>query len=170
MDVIEQYLRKIILRNLILKIGGKMKFNHRSVPSTLFLFYIVIFGFNAVAWADEIVVIANKDVPTEHLTAEAIKKIFLGDTINWEANEGIVVVLLRDETVHKAFIKQYIKRTPTQFENVWRRNLFTGKGARSVRINNMDDLIQFVATTKGAIGYIPADANLPDDVKKISIE
>ena len=136
----------------------------------LFCLAIMLFIAFDVSAEVPIAIIANKDVPTDHLTAEAIKKIFLGDTINWEANEGIIVVLLRDETIHKAFIKQYIKRTPTQFENVWRRNLFTGKGARSKRVDSIDDLIQYVATTKSAIGYIPADTSLPDDVKKISIE
>ncbi|MBU0995790.1 MAG: substrate-binding domain-containing protein [Proteobacteria bacterium] len=136
----------------------------------LFCLAIMLFTAFDVLGEAQIAIIANKDVPADHLTPEAIKKIFLGDTTNWNANEGIIVVLSKDETVQGAFIKQYIKRTPYQFENVWRRNLFTGKGARSIRISNMEDLIQFVATTKGAIGYVPADTNLPSNVKIIGKE
>ena len=121
---------------------------------------------NALA-EEAVVVIANKDVPSEKLTPDKIKKIFLGEVMNWENNEVITVVLLGDETVHKEFIHKYIKRTPAQFLNVWRRNLFTGKGAMPTQMDNIDDLIKYVANTKGAIGYVPADANLTGNVKII---
>lgn len=141
-----------------------------NIVVLLFCWTLLLSTAAAFSEQEGIVIIANKDVSAEKLTEDAIRKIFLGDILNWDNNEVIMVVLSGDDTIHNQFIAKYIKRTPVQFQNVWRRNLFTGKGALPPKFNNIDDLIKHVATTKGAIGYAPADAKLTSDVKIIGKE
>jgi len=119
------------------------------------------------AYAGDVVVIANKDVPSDKLGQDTIKKIFLGNIINWDNNEVIMVVLSGDNEIHDAFLKKYIKRTSSQFQNVWRQNLFTGKGAMSTKMKTDDEIVDYIAKTKGSIGYVSSEINLPGDVKPI---
>lgn len=142
----------------------------RGAPKLLIVCLCVYAGsffLWAAAAAQDVVVIANREAPSDTLAPDAVKKIFLGDIINWENNEVIMVALLEENAIHEAFLKKYIKRTASQFENVWRRNLFTGKGAMSKKFKSVDEIVAYVQQTKGAIGYAPAETNLPADVKVV---
>lgn len=141
-----------------------------NIVVLLFCWTVLLSNNAAFSEQKQIVIIANKDVPTEKLTEDTLQKIFLGGIRNWNNNEVIMVVLSGDETIHNQFIAKYIKRTALQFQYVWRRNLFTGKGALPPKFKNIDDLIKHVATTKGAISYAPTDAKLTSDVKIIGKE
>lgn len=120
------------------------------------------------ASAGEIMIIANPSVPAESIDPESIKNIFLGKIAKWENNERVTIVVSKNSEVHKKFLDQYIKRTRSQFSNVWRQNLFTGKGKQPVKVNSMEKLVDYVSNTKGAIGYISSDATLPADVKVLA--
>lgn len=142
----------------------------RGAPKLLMVCLVVYVGISlswSTAAAQDVVVIANKDAPSDILEPDAIKKIFLGDIINWENNDVIMVALLEEKEIHEAFLKKYIKRTSSQFENVWRRNLFTGKGAMSMKLKSADEIVGYVQKTKGAIGYVPSETTLPADVKVV---
>ncbi|MBU0991887.1 MAG: substrate-binding domain-containing protein [Proteobacteria bacterium] len=124
-----------------------------------------MFAIMHEAYAGEVVIIANKDAPTDNLDQDAIKKIFLGNIINWENNEVIMVVLSGDKEIHDAFLKKYIKRTSSQFQNVWRQNLFTGKGAMSKTLKDSNAVVDYISNTQGSIGYVSSETSLPDAVK-----
>ena len=137
----------------------------KSVSMLCLVWCIVMSGADSTANAAEVFVIANKEIPAESLDPDAIKKIFLGDVVNWDNNEVIMVVVTKEKEIHEAFLKKYIKRTESQFANVWRRNLFTGKGAMSKKVESGAEMVEYVAKTKGAIGYAASDTPLPADVK-----
>ena len=120
------------------------------------------------ALAGEVMVIANPSVPAENLDPTEIQNMFLGKTVQWKNNDMVTIVVSEKAEVHEMFLQKYIKRTNNQFNNVWRQNLFTGTGKQPVKVNSVEELIQYVAKTPGAIGYISSDAPLPKDVKVIS--
>ena len=120
------------------------------------------------ASAGEVMVIANPSVPAENLDPESVQNIFLGKTVQWKNNDMVTIVVSEKVEVHEMFLQKYIKRTNNQFNNVWRQNLFTGTGKQPVKANSLEELIQYVAKTPGAIGYISSDVPLPKDVKVIS--
>ncbi len=130
----------------------------------------LIFGFLMVPpelIAGEIIIIANPDVPTNVLYKKDIKKIFLGKMGKWQNNDKIIPVVLKDESMHKLFLKEYIKRTPSQFKMVWKRAMFTGKGKPPKKFKTEKDMIEYIAKTKGAIGYVTSGTSI-DKVKSIT--
>lgn len=135
----------------------------------VFMLYAVLtFGATAAAFAGDVLIIANTGVSEKNLSPDKIKGIFLGDIPKWGNNEMITLVVCDVEDMHRDFLQKYLKRTESQFRNVWRQNLFTGKGKQPIRTNSVDELIKSVSQISGAIGYIPSGKTLPSEVKVIS--
>lgn len=118
--------------------------------------------------AGDVMVIGNSGITEKSLDSEKIKEIFLGDIPKWGNNEMVTIVIVEQTEVHKDFLKKYIKRTESQFRNVWRQNLFTGKGKHPLKVDSFDELIEYVSKNQGAIGYVPPDITLPPGVKVLS--
>ncbi len=116
-------------------------------------------ALSAMAQA-EVTIIANPSVPIDTVTKDELKKIYMGKIVKWVGGEQINSVLLNVKDVHNEFVTKYIKKTPAQFDNYWRMMIFSGKGIRPQAFNNEQDLIEFVAKTKGAIGYVLSTGQL----------
>ena len=129
---------------------------------------VMVSGRISNAFAGDVMIIANKEVPAEHLGWEEVNGIFLGKIMRWSNDDRIIIVLHSNDDIHEAFLKKYVKRTATQFSNVWRQNMFTGKGRIPVEKNSDAELIDYVSKTKGAISYISSDVTLPPGIKVLA--
>ncbi len=116
----------------------------------------------------EVFFIANGSVDSSSLTRAQLKDIFLGVEVKWQNGQKIVLATLKGLPVHKTFLKEYIKKNPSQFKNYWRKMIFTGKGSLPQPLQSENELIAYVAGTRGAVGYISSSIR-PDSVKVISI-
>lgn len=124
-------------------------------------------GYTAAEEGPDIIVIANKDAPQKKLSMNEIQKIFTGKTTMWSSNEKIIIALLKDDQIHKAFLKKYVKRNASQFKNTWRQMVFTGKGDTPKKFATIEELITFVSGNRLAIGYITNSAS-DDKIRIIS--
>lgn len=113
-------------------------------------------------------VIVNQGVSVTSIPKGQVREIFLGRKVLWDNGEQIVVATLKDNEVHQSFVLQYVGKTPSQFTRWWRRRLFTGGGLPPLTFNTEKSLAQYVADTKGAIGYV---SKMPgkEDVKEVEI-
>lgn len=119
--------------------------------------------------AGEIVVIANKNVPESLLTKEEVKAIFLGEKTKWSNDNKVTFVVLKTEADQEKFMKDFVGKTPSQFNNFWKQQVFTGKGKIPQSFDDPKALADFVAKTDGAIAYISSDVPV-DNVKKIDVK
>ncbi len=120
---------------------------------------VIILGFFSNASADDVVIITNKSAPDSALEKKEIKKIYSGHKTKWSNNEAIILTILKDSDLHQKFLKEYVQKTPSQFQRTWRKMVFTGKGRQPIEMESLEKMIEFVSNTKGAIGYIPSDAS-----------
>ena len=67
-------------------------------------------------------------------------------------------VLLKAGSVHDAFVRQYTGKTAAGLENYYRSLVFTGKGAMPKMFATDAEVVAYVKSTKGAIGYVGAGA------------
>jgi ABC-type phosphate transport system substrate-binding protein len=116
---------------------------------------------------DGVVVIAHTSVPVDMLSQKEVRRIFLGRKTTWENKTTIRFATLKQGTVHEAFLRRYVKKTPRQFNNYWKKLIFTGKARASPTFDTPEDLIQYVAKTQGALGYAPSE-NVGADVRIVS--
>jgi ABC-type phosphate transport system substrate-binding protein len=141
------------------------------MKSKLFLFGLlcaVLCGgaFRALA-LDGAVVIANPGVSADSLTADALKGIYTGKTMYWQGGQSIVIVVLADKT--DAALEEVSGMDASHFKTFWQRLAFSGRGQQPKNVDDAASLVALVASTKGAIALVPADAVLTG-VKKIEIK
>jgi ABC-type phosphate transport system substrate-binding protein len=102
----------------------------------------------------EVVFVANEDVPVASLDSEDIKDIFTGRKISWENGDKIVFVVQERTDVSESFLQTYVRKNAYDYDIFWKKQVFTGKGQAPQSFSSEKDLLNFVAQTPGAIGYV----------------
>ncbi|MFZ5562532.1 MAG: hypothetical protein ACOZBW_00655 [Thermodesulfobacteriota bacterium] len=113
----------------------------------------VIWGLPGLSRADTVFVFANADVADGTLTQMEMQNIYLGKKDKWSDNRKINFAALNSGTCHDEFLKQHVARTDFQFQNYWKKQIFTGQGQPPKAFGSEADLIDYVSRTSGAIGY-----------------
>ena len=112
------------------------------------------------------VVIANSGVAADSLTTDGLKDIYTAKTKYWDGGQNIVIAVLPDKT--DAALQQASGMEASQFKTFWQRLAFSGRGQEPKSAGDVAGLVSLVASTKGAIAIVPAEAALTG-VKKIDI-
>ena len=115
-------------------------------------------GALPAAALEGVVVIANEGVPVGSLSATALKDIYNAKTAYWEDGQSVVIAVLANQT--DAALKEVSGMNASQFKTFWQRLMFSGRGQQPRTADDAAALVAFVASTKGAIALVPADAGL----------
>lgn len=110
-------------------------------------------------FAEGVLIITNSSVAPGIVDAEMVKNIYGGHLTKWPDNSKATLTVIETHPVHEEFLKTYMRKSESQFTSTWKKIMFTGKGRYPTRFDSVDQLIDFVSKTQGAIGYVPADAN-----------
>ena len=124
--------------------------------------------FVSISTAGEVIIIVNESIPVDSLNKDEVKNIYLGNITEWEDKKKIEVLVLKDTQLHELFLKTYVKRNASQFKNVWKRNLFTGKGNTPKEFESIEKLLTYISMTKGTIGYVPTGTPISDNIKVVA--
>ncbi len=123
---------------------------------------VMLFGGACVLWcgyarAEEIMLITHKGgANTVTMRKEDIKQIFLGQKTRWDDNSVIHFVVCTEEHSLLTFLKNYVKKTPIQYNNYWKKLVFSGKGIMPKMFDTPPKVLEFVSNTEGAISFISA--------------
>ncbi|MCP4346108.1 MAG: hypothetical protein GY795_11360 [Desulfobacterales bacterium] len=128
-----------------------------------------LFMVCTVANAEEILVIANPNVPSDSLDRGVISGIYHSRKTKWDNGNTILVAMLKKGVIHEKFARNIAGSTPAKLKNIWKKVIFTGTGRPPKIFRQESDMVRFVADTKGAIGYISASTP-HEGVKVISIK
>ena len=134
------------------------------------IFMFLLCALGCFLWTPvcaQVLIIANKSVPQESIDKKDVQKIFLGKMVKWPDNSSIYFGTCKTDA-HQEFLKLYLHRSSSQFRNYWRKMVFTGKGRKPKAFQSDEELVRFVSETKGAIGYVSAEAELKN-VKTIGV-
>ena len=123
----------------------------------------------SLLFAGEVIVVANKNVPEGQLTRDEVKAIFLGEKTKWSNDTKISFVVLKTPEDQEKFMRDYVGKSPSQFNNFWKQQIFTGKGKMPEAFDDVKAVLDYVAKTDGAIAYISSNAPA-DNVKKIEVK
>jgi ABC-type phosphate transport system substrate-binding protein len=120
---------------------------------------------------DGVLVIANQGVPVDGISAAALKDIYTGKTTYWPDGQSVKLAVLDDHMTGKtdvALEKVSGMDSTSHFKTFWQRMVFSGRGQQPRNANDAVALVAYVASTRGAIAIVPADAVLKG-VKKIEV-
>jgi ABC-type phosphate transport system substrate-binding protein len=132
-----------------------------------FIFFMVLLS-PILSLAGEVVVIVNGNVPASNLSSDDVKQIFLGNKTTWSNGDKIIFVVQDRTDAGDAFLKTYVRKSASQYDNYWKKQVFTGKGMAPLSFSSDQELVEFVAKTPGAIGYVSSGANT-ESTKTISV-
>jgi ABC-type phosphate transport system substrate-binding protein len=123
----------------------------------------------AVSAEIEFRIIVHPDVSGTHLPREALSAIFLRDEGLWADGQPVRPVdqSLRSP-VRAAFTEVVFEERMDAVQALWARRI--GQGVTPPMVKSSDeDVVAYVASTKGAIGYVSVDTSLPPTVRILSI-
>lgn len=143
-----------------------MKLSRLKGIISVFLGLLVsIAGMVSTVSANDVCIIANKNVPVNDITSDMLKDIFLGKKNTWDNGESINFVIMNSGESHNDFLKTYLQKSNAQFNNYWKKQVFTGQGSMPKALNSDKAMSDFVASMNGAIGYVSASS----DTKHVKI-
>lgn len=119
------------------------------------------------AKAEETIII-NANLPVANLSEDDLKDYYLGKKSSWPDGSKVVVVVLKEGPSHDDLMKK-LGKSSSQFTTGWKKLVFTGKGAMPAQVSNEDELVNIVAKTPGAIGYVDA-SKAKEGVKAIVVK
>lgn len=117
-------------------------------------------------------VIANVQVETKQLSKTTARSIFAMRVHQWPDGKPIKVFVLQDQNpTHNEFCKSILGMFPYQLRRIWDRQVFSGTGAAPVVVNSEQEMLNAVASTEGAIGYISLDnADTHEGIQMIKVD
>jgi len=121
--------------------------------------YILLFGllaFFVLGFAAEFSVVVHPDNPTTEINASDLQNIYLGRKSTWDDGKPIEVLVLKEGDVHSAFLKEVVKKSPSQFAIFWKKAVFTGTGTPPKEFATEDELLAYLANHPQAVGYVSA--------------
>ena len=121
---------------------------------------------------DRVVPVVNADTAQFSISKNGLSAIFKMRLLKWQDGTGkpITVYVLPDDTpLHKRFSKEILNVFPHQMRRAWNKLVFSGSGQAPIEVKNVAKMIEKVASTPGAIGYLNA-GDIPDDIRILDIQ
>ena len=114
----------------------------------------------APALAEDFKVVANLEVSAESLSRSQLSDIFLKRATSWPGGGKVTPADLGDENkAFDAFCQAIHGKPGSLIRAFWKRVAASGRDTPPVVRNSDDEMLAFVRTTRGAVGYVSAGAN-----------
>lgn len=114
-------------------------------------------------------IIANLELGTSEISRDELSRIFLMTKTSLPKVSHVEPVLEKSGAVHDMFVREYMGKTEAALMTYYRSLVFTGKASIPKTFNSDPEVAEYVARTKGAIGYVSASASTPG-VKTLTIK
>jgi len=126
------------------------------------LLWILIFGALVPVLCNsaqaQVVVIANSSVKAADVSTADLRDVFTGASSTFKDGSHVTPVLLKSGPVSDGFLALYVGKSDSAFRANWRSLLFSGQGVMPRTLDSDAAIVEYVAHTPGAIGYITQTA------------
>ena len=125
---------------------------------------------SAFAGDERFIVIVHHDNPVTEVDREFLRDAYLKKATDWSHGETIRPVDLSGRFgVRDVFTREVLRKTAAQLRSYWNQQIFSGKGIPPVEADSITEMIDYVAATPGAIGYLPA-GTAPGRAKVVEVK
>ena len=124
------------------------------------LVVLLIAAFVTEATAQSYKVIANEGVATTSISKDDLSDIFLKKKRKWDDGSAVTPIDLEARTQTRAtFSEEVHGQGVGEIRTYWQQAAFSGAGTAPLERGSDADIIAFVKSTPGAVGYISADTD-----------
>ncbi|WP_102798552.1 hypothetical protein [Bowmanella denitrificans] len=124
---------------------------------------LLLLSLSAAVSASDAEVIVNADSQVLHLSPAQLRRIFTMRQRQWPNGTLIKVFVLPNQNpLHQHFCKSQLNMFPYQLERLWNKLVYSGLSERPVEVYDQQQMLQVIAQTPGAIGYIGKGMDIQD--------
>jgi ABC-type phosphate transport system substrate-binding protein len=131
----------------------------------LLVITILIFINNINA---QVAVIAYKSAPNSEISSSQLLDFYTGDVRYWSNDDPVVVFDLEPKGEIKKAFYNFLGKSTSRMKSIWMKRMLSGEGDPPEALPSEEELLQKVAETKGAVGFISSN-KVSDDVKVLAI-
>jgi ABC-type phosphate transport system substrate-binding protein len=99
-----------------------------------------------------LLVVAHPDTPA--IDGETLQKIYLGRVVEVGGRPVVPVNLSKGSAVRRAFMEQVMEQDDEKFVAYWTVRRYIGKGSPPREFASVEEQLDFLKKTPGAVGYI----------------
>ncbi len=133
-----------------------------------FLLCITILLLLAINNEAQIAVIANKSVPESSVSKTELLDLYSGDIKWWDNGDPVIIFDLKNNDDIKSDFYSFIGKTPSRMKTIWMKKMLSGEGDPPDALQSEKEMLDNVANTEGAIGFITLN-KIDNSVKTIAI-
>lgn len=127
-------------------------------------------ALTASATASGFKIVANPSVPVASLSRAAASSAFLKKTEKWADGTPVVPVdLAPDSRLRQAFCREVHDKSPAMIDAYWQKQVFSGRTTPPLSKATDADVIAYVKSVPGAIGYVSSTAET-SGLKEVRLE
>lgn len=119
-------------------------------------------------FAGDVKVVANRSVRADAISLSDLRSVFLLQRRTLRDGSVVSPVLQKSGPTHEAFLRQYLDRDDEEMQTYYQGLVFTVKGSMPKELHSDDQVVAYVAQTRGAIGYVSSATAAPN-VKVLEI-
>jgi hypothetical protein len=110
-----------------------------------------------------IIVIAHPDTPSMDIAT--VQRVFLGKIVQVEGKAVTPVNLSMGEKGRTLFMSNVLEQDDEKFIGYWTVRRYIGRGIPPRELASIEEMIQYLVRTPGAIGYVPGTEQIGEGVK-----
>ena len=114
--------------------------------------------------------VVNSELAQTSVSRNGLSAIFRMRLRQWQDGSPITVFVLHDNNpLHQKFCKQVLNVFPHQMRRSWNKLVFSGTGQAPVTVSSKEEMVDKIASTPGAIGYL-SDEDISENIKILIIK
>ncbi len=127
---------------------------------TRILFVAAMTALAAPALAEEFKVIVHASNTVTSLSRDDAAMLFLKKVTHWGSGKLVQVVEPAPGPVRDAFYRNVAGKSPAAVKAYWNQLIFSGREVPPVSKTSDEDVVAFVRSNPGALGYVSPGADL----------
>ena len=113
----------------------------------------VLFAGAAHARA-QVAVIAHPAVPEDSISKSQLLDFYTGDITEWKNGDPVIVLDLQVKSAIKMAFYEFIGKSTSRMKSIWLKKKLSGEGGPPEAFPSEEQVLQKVASTPGAIGFV----------------
>ena len=126
---------------------------------------LFLFGWPETSFS-QVAVIAHKSVPVDTIKKSELLDFYTGDIKKWHDEQPVVILDLKPRGDTKKAFYKFLGKSPSRMKSIWLKMMLSGEGDPPLSMRSEDELLQKVASTPGAIGFV-SQRRVTGDVKTL---
>lgn len=124
----------------------------------------------STARAQEFTVIVNAANPIASMPRDDVAKLFLKKTVSWQSGAAASPVELPAAAkAREAFARAVLNKSIAQVKSYWQQQIFSGRDVPPPEKQSENDVVAFVRSNPGAIGYVSKGVDIGRGVKALAV-